>query len=80
MMGNIRTDLKGFLLTHINSRDLRDNDDIFSLGYVNSLFAMELIMFIEKNFSISIGREDLEIDNFRTVDALVKLVERKLAY
>ncbi|WP_218923295.1 acyl carrier protein [Bacillus wiedmannii] len=79
-MGNIRTDLKGFLLTHINSRDLRDNDDIFSLGYVNSLFAMELIMFIEKNFSISIGREDLEIDNFRTVDALVKLVERKLAY
>ena len=54
-----------------------DNDvDIFSLGYINSLFAMELVMFVEKTYGFTVPTDELRIDNFRTVAALSALVER----
>ena len=52
------------------------DQDIFSLGYINSLFAMELVMFIEKAFSLTVPNGELQIDNFRTVEAMSALVER----
>lgn len=53
-----------------------ENQDIFSLGFINSLFAMELVMFLEKEFSIVIPNEQMQIDNFRTVTAMTGLVGR----
>jgi methoxymalonate biosynthesis acyl carrier protein len=47
-------------------------------GYVNSLFAMQLVAFLESEFHLRIDNEDLEIENFRSVNALVRLVEKKL--
>lgn len=56
--------------------ELRDDDDIFAAGLVNSLFAMQLVVFVEKEFEIEIGSQDLERDNFRTVDSIARLVDR----
>lgn len=52
------------------------SQDIFALGFVNSLFAMELVMFIEKAFHLTIPNEDLRIDNFRTAHSMATLVGR----
>ncbi|PWI44831.1 phosphopantetheine-binding protein [Streptomyces sp. ICBB 8177] len=51
--------------------------DIFSLGFINSLFAMELVMFIEKTFALTVPNDELNINNFRTVGAMTALVERQ---
>ena len=56
-----------------------DADDIFASGFVNSLFAMELINFLEGTFGLTVESQDLELENFSTVDRLVELVERKTA-
>lgn len=58
---------------------IAEDEDIFSLGFVNSLFAMELVMFIEKSFTIAIPNDELQIDNFRTVRSMSDLVERRTA-
>ncbi len=50
--------------------------DIFELGFVNSLFAMELVMFVEKTFFVTIPNDELRIDNFRSADAMAELVGR----
>ncbi|MFF0312976.1 acyl carrier protein [Streptosporangium sp. NPDC004379] len=50
--------------------------DIFALGFVNSLFAMELVMYVEKTFGVTIPNEELRIDNFRTATAMAGLVTR----
>jgi len=73
----IRGKTKGFISRHFKSYDLRDDEDIFSLGFVNSLFAMQLVIFVEKEFQMKVDDEDLQIENFRTVNALVDLVRRK---
>jgi acyl carrier protein len=51
--------------------------DIFASGYVNSLFAMQLVTFIEKTFAIRVETADLDLANFRTVKAICALVARK---
>jgi methoxymalonate biosynthesis acyl carrier protein len=56
--------------------DLRDDEDIFESGLVNSLFAMQLLLFVEQEFAIEISGEELEQDNFRTVDSITALVGR----
>ena len=59
------------------SIELDDDDNIFTKGFVNSLFAMRLVSFIEQEFSISIDNEDLDIKNFSTVNSIVDFVEKK---
>jgi len=73
----IRRKTKAFIMVHFKNYDLKDDDDIFSLGVVNSLFAMQLVMFVEKEFELKVQDDDLDIDNFRSVNALLGLVHRK---
>lgn len=69
--------IRNFLLEHINDYALQDGDDIFALGLVNSLFAMQLVLFVEQEFDITIDGEDLDFNNFRTVNAIERLVKTK---
>jgi acyl carrier protein len=39
---------------------------------------MQLVQFVETTFGVSVESEDLDIDNFRSIDALSSFVERKL--
>ena len=74
----IRQRLREFVGRFFRGHDLQDGEDIFATGYVNSMFAMQLVQFVESNFGIAVESEDLEIDNFRSIDALSAFVERKL--
>lgn len=50
--------------------------DLFESGLVSSLFALELISHLEKSYLVSIDGEDLQLDNFRTVERMTGLVLR----
>jgi methoxymalonate biosynthesis acyl carrier protein len=71
-----RGQIRGFIAGKFPGIDFADGDDIFALGFATSLFAMQLVMFVEKIFGFEIGNEDLEMSNFRSVDAMVALVGR----
>ncbi|NUS86536.1 MAG: acyl carrier protein [Streptomyces sp.] len=60
-------------------QDLKDDDDIFQLGFVSSMFAIQLVSFVEHEFGLTIDNDDLELDNFRSVGALDAFVTRKLS-
>jgi len=50
--------------------------DLFAAGGQSSLFALELVLHLEKSFGISIRGTDLRLDNFRTVTVMAALVTR----
>ncbi len=77
MSSDPRTRLREFLARFFHSHKLADGEDMFKAGYVNSMFAMELVRFVEREFKIAVDSEDLELDNFRTIDALCAFVTRK---
>ena len=73
----IRQQLRDFVGRFIRGHDLRDDEDMFATGYVNSMFAMQLVQYVESTFGVIVESEDLEIDNFRSIDAITALVMRK---
>ena len=76
-MNDTQLKIKQFLSRFFKSHDLQPDEDIFSLGFVNSLLAMQLVAFVDQEFGVAVGDEDLDLDNFRTVNAIARLVERK---
>ena len=78
-MQDYKTIIRSFLLQYIRKQDLENDEDIFASGFVDSLFAMQLVLFVESEFSVKIERDDLKLDHFRTINALAKLVTRKKA-
>ena len=71
--------IKGFLAQYFRSRALDDEEDIFALGFVNSLLAMQMVNFVEKEFGVTIDDEDLDFENFRTISNIDALIERKVS-
>lgn len=69
--------LKEFFARAFPGRELRDEDDIFELGFGNSLFAIELVEFVERSFDLQIEDEDLDLENFSSIRGIARLVERK---
>jgi methoxymalonate biosynthesis acyl carrier protein len=69
--------IRDFIASRYPKYPFDDGDDIFARGFVNSLFAMELVMFIEKTFDITLGNNELQFDNFRTVKSMAALVARQ---
>lgn len=69
--------IKQFLGRFIRVRELADDSDIFASGLVNSLFAMQLVMFLEDEFCIKIENHELNLSNFKSVNAILAFLERK---
>lgn len=70
--------IKDYLLQKIKEKSVIGyDDDIFQLGFVNSMFALQLVMYIEKEFGIEVSNEDLDIKNFNTVNHIAAFVESK---
>jgi acyl carrier protein len=74
---DITSRLREFTSHFFRGHVLRDDEDIFASGFVNSMFAMQLVQFVETEFGITVENDDLEIDNFRTLSAMAALVGRK---
>jgi acyl carrier protein len=57
--------------------ELRAEDDIFELGLVNSLRALEIVAHVEHTYALTVDVEDLDLDNFRTAARLAGFVAKK---
>ena len=73
----IKDTVKGFISTSVNIPHLDDDDNLFESGVVNSLFAIQLMTFIEKSFAIEVEMDDLDIENFKSLNAAAAFVARK---
>jgi methoxymalonate biosynthesis acyl carrier protein len=74
---NIRETVRHFVLGSTAITQLNDDENLFELGIVNSLFAVQLMTFIEKTFQIEVGIDDLDMENFKSIKATTAFVLRK---
>ncbi|GAA4534385.1 MULTISPECIES: acyl carrier protein [Nonomuraea] len=76
MSATAKDQILAFVRERYPQAEIDASQDIFALGFVNSLFAMELVMFVEKTFELTIPNEELRIDNFRTAESMASLVAK----
>ena len=72
-----KSQIRDYLLRVARYPDLRDDQNIFEDGIVNSIFAVELVIFIEKQFNLTVENDDLDLANFASNDAIATFVARK---
>ena len=73
----IKETVRRFILSSISIAKLDDDDNLFESGIVNSLFAVQLMTFIERTFAIEVGMDDLDIENFKSLNATTAFVLQK---
>lgn len=74
----IREFIESNLVVFEDEAVFSDDDHIFQMGFVNSLFAMKLLGYIEQEFGITVGNEDLDIANFSTLNNIVRLIAKHM--
>jgi acyl carrier protein len=74
---DIKATVKRFISRSSNITKLDDDDNLFESGIVNSLFAVQLMTFIEKTFAIEVEMDDLDIENFKSLNATTAFVMKK---
>ncbi|GIJ48804.1 hypothetical protein Val02_56900 [Virgisporangium aliadipatigenens] len=79
MSDDTRATIRQFICGRFPSVSISDTDDIFAIGVATSLFAMELVIFVENTFGFQVPNEELEMANFRSVEAIAALVARQSA-
>ena len=65
-------------LKKYTKKTVDDDLNLFNSGLVNSLFAMQMILFIEKEFKLSIDNQDLDMQNFNSINSISVFVGNKL--
>ena len=71
--------LRGFLSCYLPVTHLGTDDDFFASGLATSLFAMQIVLFVEQEFGVVVEDDDLDLENFNTVRGILRFVERKQA-
>lgn len=73
----VRSAIKQFITSHVRGCAPEDDSDLFAGGYFTSLFAMQLVTFIEKQLGTQVDPDDLRIENFRSIDAVTAFVSSR---
>ncbi len=75
----VRERLRRFIQDSFLIDDFQDEDSFLATGMVDSLGLMQLVAFIESEFSMKVGDAELVPENFDSVASVAAFVERKLA-
>jgi acyl carrier protein len=77
----IKEKIKKYIATNLLFSDdgygYPDDASFLEEGIVDSQGVMELVMFVEEEFKVTVNDEDITPDNFDSVSLLADYVERK---
>jgi acyl carrier protein len=73
----IRKFIENNLVVFEDEAEFEDSDNIFEMGFVNSLFAMKMVNYIENDIGIELSNDDLDISNFNSVERIVEFINSK---
>lgn len=74
----VKQKVEGFIKRYITKVNFDEDTDIFGLGVVNSLFAMQLVLFVEQNFDISVDNNDIGSEKFNSINSIVAYIQERV--
>ena len=77
----LRKYLESFIREEFNINDdpdFTDDAHLFDMGFIDSLGATQVILFIEEKFKIEITQKDLILHPMNTIDEIALVIENKL--
>ena len=65
-------------VVHVDKEKIKDDSLIFKEGYFDSMGFIMLIAYLEEEFGIKTGDDDLVEENFESINAITGFVGRKV--
>jgi len=76
-IGQVKDNIRVFLSRYLRDSDVDDETELFTSGLVNSLQAMQLVLYLEEEFKIVVNNDDLDLRNFNSIRNMADFVMRK---
>jgi methoxymalonate biosynthesis acyl carrier protein len=77
---NASAEIRGWIQENVTgSRDIPDDYPLIENGVLTSLQTVELVMFMEDRFGVTIEDEEFSEENFGSIRAIAELVASKTA-
>ncbi len=77
----IKEQIRRFVMTTAQSKgvtQVTDDQSLMTSGIIDSLGIFRLVAFLEENFSVRIGDDDIVHDNFQSINEINRFVAAKL--
>lgn len=68
------SEIKRIVCTTLVIKDISPQEDLFEAGYLDSLAIVNLIMALEEEFHIKLSLETLDLDEFRSIESIYRLI------
>ena len=78
MKDQIRTYIMDNILLGSADQSIADDDSFLEKGIIDSTGILELVTFVEDEFNIEVGDEELIPDNFDSIEKLTAYTQRKI--
>jgi methoxymalonate biosynthesis acyl carrier protein len=80
-MPELQDELRSFMVDHLGAGDadgwIAPDADLIRGGVVDSLGLQQILEFLRARYGVAVANDELVLDNFRTLDQIAALVERK---
>ena len=80
-MANAQSKIRQFIVHELmfqkDEEIIKFDESLLEKGVIDSAAMMDLVIFLEKEFSISVSRTDILPENFETIDAMADFLKKK---
>lgn len=80
MEKDVNTEIRKFVLAKFplaRKKQVKDSDSLLESGIVDSQGVLEVVTFIEQEFSIVVADDDLVPENFQTIDLIAGYIRNR---
>lgn len=76
----IQEQIRNYIIENFlfGSNSIRNEDSFLEHGVVDSTGVLELVLFAEETFGITVDEEEILPDNFDSISSLARYITRKL--
>jgi len=72
----VREEVEKYIAKLTNEHKIDHAQNLFESGFLSSLDVLDLLSFIENTYNITVSDDDLEVENFGSIDNMVKYIEK----
>ena len=81
MSDTVEAKIRSFILTNFmvapEDSEFSDSDSLLTLGVIDSMGVIEVAGFLRSEFGVDASPDEIRPDNFDSIAAIAKFVERK---
>lgn len=81
-MSSVQSDVRKFVIENFlfgeDPESLLNNDSFLETGIIDSTGVLELVAFVEDNYSVEVNDDELIPENLDSIDQLINFIESKL--